>query len=102
MTDIQITTGDLLRLLQGLRKHELFRLSLQNLNLDDDGATVFLDVLMQNANDGQNWSNLQEISLRGNTRISATVKESILQEWTTVYGSRNDGLSHPRFYLKMD
>ena len=102
MTDIQITSGDLLRLLQGLRRHTLFRLSLQNLNLDDHGAIVFLEVLMQNANDGQNWSNLQEISLQGNTRISATVKENILREWTAVYGSRNAGLSHPRFFLKMD
>lgn len=95
MTDIETTEQDVFRLCMTLNKHKLFGLHLDNVNLDDDGAKHIMQFVMTNCKYGKIWSYLQTISLKGNTRISATVKQSFLEAWTPIFGRRTSRSGEP-------
>jgi hypothetical protein len=100
MTDMKITEQDVLNLCTGLQKHRLYALHLDNVNLDDDGVKHIMRAVFNNYEHGNTWNYLQTISLKGNTRISATVKQSFLKAWTPTFGMRTSRSGEPfRLYF---
>lgn len=100
INNINITTDDVKLLLNELKNDKLKILSLNNVNLDDEGAECVRKALEVNSNG--NWKELTQIFLSRNSRISPAVRQSISLSWQRAYGSRNANLEEHKFFLYFD
>ena len=98
--DINITANDVRILLDELKNDRLEILSLNNVNLNDEGANYFRDALEINCN--EKWKDLTRIFLSRNSKISLSAKKAIKLSWTRAYGYRNDNLEKQQFFLFCD